>query len=74
MFNTNKPEFGLVREEMATYRCEGHELIYDDLLMIYNDNSFTYERHSLDNQWRLKGSRQTKRVDITWNLPPRYFN
>jgi hypothetical protein len=69
MFNINKPEFSLVTGDILTYRCEGHDLIYDDLRMVYNDGLFTYERDRFDGEWRLKGTNQIKQVDIDWNLP-----
>jgi len=67
MFNIGKPEFSLVTGDVLTYRCEGHELIYDDLQMIYYDNVLTYERNRFDNGWRIEGTNQVKQIDIEWN-------
>jgi len=41
--------------------------------MIYNDGLLTYERYPSDKQWRLKGTRQVKRIDIDWNTQTRFF-
>jgi len=73
MFSINKPEFSLVTGDILKYRCEGHELIYDDLQMIYNDGLLTYERNRFDNKWRLQGTRQTKQIDIGWDTSIRYL-
>jgi hypothetical protein len=73
MFNIDKPEFSLVTGDILTYRCEGHELIYDDLQMIYNDGLSIYERNRIDPGWRLRGSRQIKQIDIDWDLSTRFF-
>ncbi|CAF0830837.1 unnamed protein product [Adineta steineri] len=69
MFNIHKPEFSLVTGDILTYRCESHDLIYDDLRMIYNDKFFTYERNRFDPGWRIVGTNQIKQVDVNWNLP-----
>ncbi|CAF1023509.1 unnamed protein product [Adineta ricciae] len=69
MFHVHKPEFSLVTGDVLTYRCEAHDLVYDDLKMIYNDNLFTYERNRFDQEWRLKDTNQFKQVDVDWNIP-----
>lgn len=69
MFHVNKPEFSLVTGDVLTYRCEAHDLVYDDLKMIYNDKLFTYERNRFDQGWRLKDTNQFKQVDVDWNVP-----
>jgi hypothetical protein len=73
MFNINKPEFSLVAGDVLTYRCDVHQLIYNDLQIIYNDGLFTYERNRLDRGWRRKDTGQIKKIDIDWNSPKRYF-
>jgi hypothetical protein len=73
LFTVYKPEFSLVTGDVLTYRCEGHELIYDDLRMIYNDDLFTYERNRADAEWRLMGTNQPKQIDIDWLLPTRFL-
>jgi len=73
MFIVHKPEFSLVTGDILTYRCEGHELIYDDLRMIYNDGLSTYERNRFDPTWNSIGTNQPKQVDITWSLPTRFI-
>jgi hypothetical protein len=72
MFNVYKPEFGLVTGDILTYRCEGHDLIYDDLRIIYNDGLFTYERNRFDPGWRLIGTNDAKQIDIIWSSPTRF--
>jgi hypothetical protein len=69
MFHIEKPEFSLVTGDILTYRCEGHDLIYDNLRMIYDDGLSTYERNQFDSEWRIKGTNQRKSVDIEWNIP-----
>ncbi len=64
MFTVRKPEFGIVIGEVLTYGCEAHELIYDEPYMIYNDESFTYERNHFDSAWREVGTNQPQ--NITW--------
>lgn len=71
MFSITKPEFSLVIEDVLTYRCVGHELIYDDLRMVYNDGYLTYERNRFDPEWRILGTNQNKQIDIDWLSPPR---
>jgi hypothetical protein len=72
MFTVKKPEFGLVTGDVLTYRCTGHDLVYDDLRMIYNDGSLTYERNRFDPEWRLIGTNQPRQVDIDWLSPTRF--
>jgi hypothetical protein len=72
MFIVHKPEFSLVTGDILTYRCEGHDLIYDDLRMIYNDGLFTYERNRFDPAWKLIGTNQPKQIDIDWLSPTRF--
>lgn len=71
MFTVYKPEFSLVTGDVLKYICESHELIYDDLRIIYNDGYFTYERNRFDAQWRLRGTNQPKQTDIEWSTPTR---
>jgi hypothetical protein len=71
MFVVRKPEFSLVTGDVLTYRCEGHDLIYDDLRMIYNDGYFTYERNRFDPEWRLMENNAPKQIDIDWLSPTR---
>ncbi len=73
MFIVHKPEFSLVTGDILTYRCEGHDLIYDDLRMIYNDGLFTYERNRFDPEWRLMGTNQAKQIDIDWLSPTMFY-
>ncbi|CAF4341318.1 unnamed protein product, partial [Rotaria sp. Silwood2] len=72
MFHINRPESSLVTGNVVTYRCEGHELIYNDLRMIYHDGLLTYERNQFDHEWHLKGTNQIKQVDIDWNATMKY--
>ncbi|CAF3375104.1 unnamed protein product [Rotaria socialis] len=72
MFYANRPEFSLVKGDILTYSCEGHQLIYNNLQMIYNDGYSTYERTYFDNEWHLKGTNQVKRIDIRWNSTIKY--
>jgi hypothetical protein len=67
MFTITKPEYGLVTGDILIYRCEAHQLLYDDLRMIYNDGLLTYERNRLDRTWRLKSTRKVQQLDIDWN-------
>jgi hypothetical protein len=67
MFNIHQPEFGLVTGDSLIYGCEAHELIYDDLKIIYNNGLFTYERNHFDTEWSLQGTHQIKQIDIDWN-------
>ncbi|CAF3221282.1 unnamed protein product [Rotaria socialis] len=69
MFTVHKPEFSLVTGDILKYRCEGHELIYDDLKMVYDDGLFTYERHRFDAEWILIQSKQPKQTDLEWLTP-----
>ncbi|CAF1068038.1 unnamed protein product [Adineta steineri] len=69
MFIVHKPEFSLVTGDVLKYRCESHDLVYDDVRMIYNDGLFTYERNRFDPEWRLIGTNQAKQVDIEWSSP-----
>ncbi|UJR28561.1 hypothetical protein I4U23_009794 [Adineta vaga] len=73
MFVVSKPEFGLVTGDILTYRCTGHDLIYDDLRMTYNDGSSTYERNRFDPEWRLIETHQPRQVDIDWLSPTSDF-
>jgi hypothetical protein len=73
MFITSKPEYGLVTSDILTYRCEAHQLIYDDLQIIYNDGLLTYERNLADRTWRLKNNRQVQQLDINWNSSIKYL-
>lgn len=72
MFSVYKPEFSLVTGDVLKYRCEAHELIYDDLRMIYDDGLFTYERTRFDPEWYLLGGKQPKQIDIEWSTPARF--
>jgi hypothetical protein len=74
MFNVQKPEFSLVTGDILTYRCEGHDLVYDDLRMIYNDGLFTYERNRFDTEWRIINTKQLKQIDIDWSSPTRLID
>ncbi|CAF4523047.1 unnamed protein product [Rotaria sp. Silwood1] len=67
MFHINRPEFSLVTGDVVAYRCDSHDLIYNDLQMIYHDGLLTYERSHFDHEWHLKGTNQIKQVDINWN-------
>ncbi|CAF1076010.1 unnamed protein product [Rotaria sp. Silwood1] len=67
MFVVQKPEFSLVTGDILKYRCESHDMIYDDLRMIYNDGLFTYERNRFDPQWYLLGTKQPKQTDLEWS-------
>ena len=67
----SKPEFGLVTGDVLTYRCTGHDLIYDDLRMIYNDGSTTYERNRFDSEWHSMETKQPRQVDVVWVTPTR---
>ncbi|CAF0895692.1 unnamed protein product [Adineta ricciae] len=69
MFVVSKPEFGLVTGDVLTYRCTGHDLIYDDLRMIYNDGSTTYERNRFDSEWHSIETKQPRQVDVIWVTP-----
>ena len=71
MFTVRKPQFSLVTGDVLTYRCESHDLIYDDLRMLYNDGLFTYERKRFDPEWYLLGTRQPKEIDLKWLTPTR---
>ena len=71
MFSVTKPEFSLVTEDTLKYQCVGHELIYDDLRMIYNDGYTTYERDRFDAEWTVVGTSQGRQVDLDWLSPPR---
>jgi len=71
MFSVTKPEFSLVTEDTLKYRRVGHELIYDDLRMIYNDGYTTYERDRFDAEWTVVGTSQGRQVDLDWLSPPR---
>jgi hypothetical protein len=66
MFTVREPEFSLVIGDILTYGCEAHELIYDDLQIIYNDGLFTYERNRIDSEWHVVGTNQPQNVDIDW--------
>jgi hypothetical protein len=72
MFTVVKPEFSLVTGDVLTYRCEGHDMIYDDLRLVYNDGLFTYERNRFDAGWRLLGTSQVKQIDIDWLSSARF--
>ena len=74
MFAVQKPEFSLVTGDVLTYRCEGHDLIYDDLQMIYNDGAVTYERNRFDAEWRRRGTNKPEQVDIDWLAPTRFVD
>jgi hypothetical protein len=63
MFTAREPEFNLVTGDALTYRCEAHELIYDDLQMIYNDGSNTYKRNRFDSEWHAAGTNQPQNID-----------
>lgn len=71
MFTVQKPEFGLVIGDVLTYRCTGHDLIYDDLRMVYNDGALMYERNRFDPEWRLFSTNQPRQVDLDWLSPTR---
>jgi hypothetical protein len=71
MFVVYKPEFSLVTGDVLTYRCEGHDLIYDDLRMIYSDGYSTYERNRFDPEWHLLGTKIPRQIDIDWLSPTR---
>lgn len=72
MFTVRKPEFSLVTGDILTYRCASHDLIYDNLRMIYNDGLSTYQRNRFDPEWYLFGTRQPKEIDLKWTSPIRY--
>lgn len=72
MFHVKKPEFGLVTGDILIYSCEGHELIYGNLQMIYNDGLMTYERNYFDSAWHVKGTNQIKNINIGWNSTRKY--
>ncbi|CAF4132619.1 unnamed protein product [Rotaria sordida] len=69
MFTVRKPEFSLVTGDTLTYRCESHDLIYDDLRIIYDDGLFTYKRNRFDAEWRSLETNQPKQTDIKWLTP-----
>ncbi len=71
MFTVRKPEFSLVTGDVLTYRCETHDLIYDDLQMTYNDGFFTYKRNRFDPAWHVVGTNLPKQIDIEWLSPTR---
>ena len=73
MFHVDKPEFGLVTNDILTYRCEAHESIYSDLQIIYNDGSLTYERNRFDQDWRVQGTNRMKPVDLDFEVLPRRY-
>ena len=72
MFDVSRPEFDLVAGDTLTYRCEGHELIYNDIRMLYNDGLFTYERNRFDNEWHLHRLNQVRQIDIDWKAIIKY--
>ena len=74
MFVVHKPEFSLVTGDILKYRCEAHDLIYDDLRIIFNDGLFTYERNRFDPEWYLYRTHQPKRVGIEWSTPTRFVS
>jgi hypothetical protein len=67
MFTITTSEPSLVTGDILTYRCEAHQVLYDDLRIIYNDGSSTYERNLLDRTWHSKGNRQSPQPAIDWN-------
>ena len=71
MFVVQKPEFSLVTGDVLTYRCTGHDLIYDDLQMIYSDEVSIYERNRFDAEWHVKGTNTPRQIDIDWSSPTR---
>ncbi len=71
MFSVHEPEFSLVTGDVLTYRCESHNLIYDDLQMTYNDGLFTYERNHIDPEWHVVGTKQPQQIDIQWSSSTR---
>ena len=73
LFHVDKPEFGLVTNDILTYRCEAHESIYSDLQIIYNDGSLTYERNRFDQDWRVQGTNRMKPVDLDFEVLPRRY-
>ena len=73
MFHIEQPEFDLVTGDVLTYRCEGHELIYNKLRMIYKDDLFIYERNHNDSKWRTKKPNPIKPIDIGWNSTAKYL-
>ena len=71
MFTERKPEFSLVTGDILTYGCEAHDLVYDDLRMIYSDGLFTYERKRSDLTWYIVGTNQARNIEIDWSSTAR---
>ncbi|CAF1308987.1 unnamed protein product, partial [Didymodactylos carnosus] len=67
MFVVKKPEFSLVAGDILKYSCQAHELIYDEIVFLYNDGIYTYERKHIENDWILVGTRQKKQLDLQWS-------
>ena len=72
MFSVEKPQFTLVTDDVLTYRCHSHNLIYDDLRMIYNHGLATYQRDRFDGEWRRVDNNQVETVDLEWLVPTRF--
>ncbi len=62
-----KPIYSLVIGDILTYGCEAHDLIYNNLRMIYNNGSFTYQRTHYDHEWHLVEKNQLENINIEWN-------